>query len=60
MSMQDIRDQYGVPAKRGMNVIANGLKGTIVGSVGGILRVRVEGEQNIRVFHPTWKMEYLA
>ncbi len=59
MSMESIRQKYNVPAKRGMDVIAQGRKGVIVGSKGLYLRVRVEGEKNIISFHPEWEMEYI-
>lgn len=58
MSMKWIRDHYKVPAKRGMKVIAQGQRGTIVGSKNEYLRIRIEGEKNILSFHPTWEMEY--
>ena len=58
MSMRYIRDHYGVPAKRGMEVVAQGRKGRIVGSRGSYLRIKVDGEKNILSFHPTWEMEY--
>ena len=58
MSMAYIRDHYDVPAKRGMEVVAQGRNGRIVGSRGAYLRIKVDGEKNILSFHPTWKMEY--
>lgn len=56
--MRYIRDHYGVPAKRGMEVVAQGRTGRIVASSGAYLRIKVEGEKNILSFHPTWEMEY--
>ena len=60
MSFEYIRETYNVPAKRGMKVIAQGRRGTIVGVKGPHLRIRIEGEKNILSFHPTWEMEYLS
>ena len=59
MGMRYIREYYKVPAKRGMNVVAQGEKGVIVGAKGQYLRVRIEGEKKVLSFHPTWKMEYI-
>jgi hypothetical protein len=60
MSFEYIGETYNVPAKRGMKVIAQGRRGTIVGVKGPYLRIRIEGEKNILSFHPTWEMEYLS
>lgn len=60
MSFEYIRETYNVPAKRGMKVIAQGRRGTIVGVKGPYLRIRIEGETNILSFHPTWEMVYLS
>jgi hypothetical protein len=63
MSMQYIRDYYGVPAKRGGRVIYTGgrfpLTGTIVGSRNAHLRIRLDGEKRISDFHPTWELKYI-
>jgi hypothetical protein len=59
MSMEYIRETYNVPAKKGMNVIAQGRNGVIVGSKGGYLRIKIEGEKNILSFHPVWEMKYV-
>ena len=58
MSLDYIRECYGVPAKRGMTIIAQGRKGTIVGARNAYLRVRLEGEKDVLSFHPTWEIEY--
>jgi hypothetical protein len=60
MSMKWIRDLYKVPAKRGMKVIAQGERGTIVGSRNGYLRIRIDGRKNVFSFHPTDDIKYLA
>ena len=59
MTMQYIRETYNVPAKRGACVIANGKKGVIVGSRGPHLRIKLE-DGIIRIFHPTWNMQYVG
>ena len=63
MSMEYIRDYYRVPAKRGGRVKytgqANPKEGTIVGSNGGHLKIRLDGEEHAWTFHPTWEIEYL-
>ena len=56
-TMVYIRKHYNVPAKCGMNVIANGKKGVIIGSRGAYLRIKLENEF-IGLFHPTWNIEY--
>ena len=65
MSMAHIRKHYGVPAKRGGRVKFCGnigrepMKGTIIGSRDGRLRVRFDGMWACRILHPKWCMEYL-
>ena len=64
MSMQYIRQRYGVPAKRGARIRYTGLDedrlGTIVGSdYGAHLRIRLDGDTEIASFHPTWEIKYL-
>lgn len=58
MSMEYIRDRYGVPAKRGARVVADGKPGTIVAARGGHLRIRLDGERDTRSWHPLWHMDY--
>lgn len=69
MSMASIRKAYGVPAKRGGRVCIGGdihlrgdggTKGTITGTRGAYLRIRLDGDQFARSFHPTWQIRYLA
>lgn len=70
--MDYIRRTYGVPARRGLRFLFIGgnpdpesddkvktRAGTIVGSRGQYLRVRMDGEAHIRTLHPTWRIEYL-
>jgi hypothetical protein len=64
MSLQWIRDNYGVPAKRGGQIIFEWppeahRPGTIVGSTGPHLKVRLVGDKHTSVLHPTWNVTYL-
>jgi len=65
MSMKYIRDTYKVPAKRGARIKYRGVAmiqtGTIVGSKGAYIRVRIDGDPFRRVmsYHPTYQMTYL-
>ena len=63
MSMQYIRNAYNVPAKRGARVEYTGeispSVGTITGSEGARIRVRMDGEAYTGIYHPTWEMRYL-
>ena len=62
--MDYIRSYYGVPAKRGGRVVYEGSGterfGTITGSYGAHLRIRLDGEAHSSVYHPTWRMRYLG
>ena len=64
--MEQIRRQYGVPAKRGGRVKFTGnmgphpMYGTIKGSRDGHLLVLMDGEWRTRRLHPTWEVEYLG
>ena len=65
MSMDYIRKAYGVPAKRGGRVVAlDGIqrktKGTITGSRGPYLRIRLDGWDYSQNFHPTSNIEYIT
>jgi len=61
--MEYIRDTYGVPAKRGGRVEYRGgaeiQTGTITGSDGHYLRIRMDGEKHSRDYHPAWAMRFL-
>lgn len=63
MSMKYIRDTYGVPAKRGGRVEFTGsalpIMGTITGSKGARLRIRLDGATVSLNYHPTWELKYL-
>jgi hypothetical protein len=54
-----VRAYYGVPAKRGARVIADGRAGVITSGLGHYIRIRLDGERRPRVYHPTWHMDYL-
>lgn len=60
MSLEYIRETYGVPAKRGVIVIADGVYGAITGSRMAYLKIRFNGEKKSRIYHPTWKIQYLT
>lgn len=65
MSMAWIRSQYRVPAKRGGRVEyrprANEAArlGTITGTRGHHLRIRLDGDKWSGGYHPTWALRYL-
>lgn len=63
MSMEYIRNTYGIPAKRGARVeySANGVivQGTIQGTKGAYLRIKMDGDKVSRLYHPTWQLKYL-
>lgn len=64
MSLQYIRDTYGVPAQRGARVEYTGngstIQGTITGSRNAHILVRLDGDRRAVPFHPTWKIRYLG
>lgn len=62
MAMATIRKVRGVPAKRGMRVFDKHKQqhGTITGSSGGYLRIRLDGNDFAFNYHPTWQLDYLA
>lgn len=64
MSMEWVRKNYGVPAKRGGRVEYTGDKsgprfGTITASVGPRLRIKLDGDDVALIYHPTWELRYL-
>ena len=61
MSLAQIRITRNVPAKRGGRVFVRSRKmfGTITGSFGGYIRIRLDGEKRSRIYHPTWTISYL-
>jgi len=63
MSMDYIRNYYGVPAQRGGRVRYTGGRhpqlGTITGSEGQYLTIQLDGQRHSMPYHPTWEIEYL-
>ena len=63
MSMEYIRENYGVPAKRGGRVEYSGgaepRRGTIRSADGHYLKIQMDGERRTRTFHPTWELRYV-
>ncbi len=64
MSLDYIRTTYGVPATRGGRIRYTGgptpTLGTITGTDGGHLMIKLDGLKHSNPFHPTWEIEYLA
>lgn len=66
MTMEYIRKTYEVPAKRGVQVLVDWYPpeparvGTVTGSKGARLRVRLDGDTRSRIAHPTWQITYLT
>ena len=63
MSMEWVRKNYGVPAKRGGRVEYTGRGkrelGTIRWARGSYLMIQIDGVKHARPFHPTWELRYL-
>lgn len=60
MAFDYIRERYKVPARRGQRVLYKGKPGVITGSRGCYIRVRLDGETESGVYHPTWEMVYVT
>lgn len=65
MTLDYIRNAYGVPAKLGGRVCYTGDRGreqfgTIKGARSGHINIRLDGSKFAQPFHPTWMLEYLA
>lgn len=64
MSMEYIREAYKVPAKRGGRVEYThpepARMGTITGTKGARLRIKLDGDNHAGNYHPTWKLTYLT
>jgi hypothetical protein len=60
--MAMVRRYYGVPARRGAEVIYRGLQfpvvGRIISSDGSHLYLRIENGGRFGPLHPTWEMDY--
>lgn len=64
MSLEYIRLSYNVPAYKGRRVRFNPggmspVEGVITGDYNARLMVLMDGCKRSRVYHPTWKIEYL-
>ncbi|WP_018900442.1 hypothetical protein [Rhizobium sp. 2MFCol3.1] len=65
MSMEWVRKNYRVPAKRGGRVEYAGDNGsgprfgTIIRADSGRLRIRLDGDNWAGIYHPTWALRYL-
>lgn len=65
MSMKHIRDCYGVPAKRGMEVEympldGVAMRGIIVRARCGRLIIRLCGDKKPMSFHPAYRLNYIG
>ena len=63
MSAAYVRDYYRVPARCGGRIVYRGgqvpREGTVVGFRDAYLLIRLDGECEIRSYHPTWMIDYL-
>ena len=63
MSMEWIKRNYSVPVKKGARVEYTGGKkpklGTITGTEGQYILIRLDAEKVSHPYHPTWKLRYL-
>lgn len=63
MGIETVRRLYSVPAKVGGRVEYTGEGrpelGTITGTSGAHLRIRLDGKKHSLPFHPTWEIRYL-
>ena len=53
MSLEYIREYYGVPAKRGEPVAYRGTPGVVTGASGPHVNVRLDGQKHSLPYHPT-------
>jgi hypothetical protein len=59
LDLEYIRTIHGVPAKLGGRIEYRWRPGAIVGAKGQYLRISLDGESEIKLYHPTWKIKYL-
>ena len=63
MSLEYIRKQYKVPAKKNVKIRYTGMEkpilGRIIGAKGERIKIKLNDTNQIGLFHPTWEMEYL-
>lgn len=64
MSMEWVRKNYGVPAKRGGRVEYTGCGkkalGTNRSANGAHLMIQLDGVKHAMPFHPTWRLRYVG
>jgi hypothetical protein len=58
--MEYIRKYYNVPAEQGGRIEYDGRPGIIVGAQGPYLQIRLDGEQRVGSYHPTYKINYIT
>jgi hypothetical protein len=58
VSLAYIRQQYGVPAHRGRRITVQGKRAVIAGASGALLRVRIDGDLQTRLYHPIDEVVY--
>lgn len=58
MSFDYIKSYYGVDAKRGQRVVANGKPGVITGADGQYVTIRLDGEKHAKPYHPIDGIDY--
>lgn len=46
------RESYNIPAKKGLHVTVDGIRGIITGASGPHIKVHLEGDKYDRPFHP--------
>lgn len=51
--MDFIRKKFNVPAKRGGIIEYNGQRGVIVGAAGYLLKIRLNGQENLMTVNPS-------
>lgn len=58
-----INETYGLNIKKGDRVRYTGGKeareGTITGTYAGKLKIKMDGDKSVGIYHPTWEIEYL-
>ncbi|SNR99859.1 hypothetical protein SAMN04488503_2262 [Humidesulfovibrio mexicanus] len=63
MSLEYIRNTYGVPAYKDVRVRYTGSdgpqEGIIVGALNGYVEIKLDGQLQARPYHPTYGLEYL-
>ena len=58
--LEYIRRAYNVPVKKGTRILYKDRKGIIIGARGPYLLIRLDGDKQAMLYHPTWEIEYLG